>query len=151
MKNSGDDKKSGGRKSAVGSSQDGRRVERVQKEVTQIISRFLMGTFKGDLPGIVTVTNVMMTPDLRSARVQVSVLGGSKEQNAEAAETLQERAVEMQRFLANELPMRFTPKLQFIADKTLDKVLKIDKILHEIKKENRPRSDRPLSESEDEE
>jgi ribosome-binding factor A len=93
----------------------------------------------------------MMTPDLRSARVQVSVLGGTAEQNLEAAEALQERAVEMQRFLANELPMRFTPKLQFLPDKTLDKVLKIDKILHEIKKENRPRSDRPYSESEDEE
>ncbi|MFN7730060.1 MAG: 30S ribosome-binding factor RbfA [Bdellovibrio sp.] len=151
MKNSGDQKKTGGRKSAVASSQDGRRVERVQKEVTQIVSRFLMGTFKGDLPGIVTVTNVMMPPDLRSARVQVSVLGGTAEQNLEAAEVLQERAREMQRFLASELPMRFTPKLQFYPDKTLDKVLKIDKILHEIKKENRPSSDRPLSESEDEE
>ena len=34
---------------------DGRRVQRVEKEVLQILSRFLMQTFKGDLPGIVTV------------------------------------------------------------------------------------------------
>lgn len=116
---------------------DGRRIERVQKEVAQILSKFLMGTFKGDLPGIVTVTNVQMPPDLRSARVQVSVLNGNEEQNELAAEVLQERAAEMQRYLANELPMRYTPKLQFYPDKTLDKVLKIDKILHELKNEKK--------------
>lgn len=113
---------------------DGRRVERVQKEVQQIISRFLAGTFKGDLPGIVTVTQVTMPPDLRLARVEVSVLGGSLEQSKEAAEMLQDRAAEIQRYLADHLPLRYTPKVKFFADETLEKVMKIDRILYEIKK-----------------
>ncbi len=111
---------------------DGRRIERVQKEVTQVLSRFLMGTFKGDLPGIVTVTRVTMPADLRNARVQVAILNGTPEQNELAAEMLQERAVEMQHYLAKQLPLRYTPKLQFFADNSLEKVLKIDRILHDI-------------------
>lgn len=111
---------------------DGRRIERVQKEVAQVLSRFLMGTFKGDLPGIVTVTRVMMPADLRNARVQVAILNGTPEQNELAAEMLQERAVEMQHYLAKQLPLRYTPKLQFFADNSLEKVLKIDRILHDI-------------------
>jgi ribosome-binding factor A len=117
---------------------DGRRVQRVEKEVQQVLSRFLMGTFKGDLPGIVTVTKVVMPADLRSARVFVSVLNGEAQQHERAAEMLQERASEMQRYLADNLPLRYTPKLRFEADLSLEKVLKVDRILHDLAKSKPP-------------
>lgn len=117
---------------------DGRRVQRVEREVQQILSRFLMQTFKGDLPGIVTITNVKMPADLRSARISISVLNGTPKEGDLAAEMLQERAGEMQRFLADKLPMKYTPKLQFHADDSLEKVMKVDRILHELSQEKKP-------------
>ena len=129
---------------------DGRRVQRVEREVQGILSRFLLGTFKGDLPGIVTVTSVQMTSDLKSARVRISVLNGTPEDQQAATKILQSRAVEMQKYLANELPLRFTPKLQFQADQSLEKVLKIDQILHDLAK-NKPAGEADVEDEEDEE
>lgn len=111
---------------------DGRRIQRVEKEVQQILAQFLSSTFTGDLPGLVTVNHVKMPADLRSARVFVSVLNGEPDSHQQAAELLQARAGEIQRFLADRLPLRYTPKLQFQADETLDRVLKIDRILHDL-------------------
>ena len=121
---------------------DGRRVQRVEREVQEIVSRFLMGTFKGDLPGIVTVTQVRMPPDLKAAKVYVSVLNTTVQADHEAAaEVLQERAYEMQKYLAANLSLRFTPKLQFLPDLSLEKVLKIDRILHDLSQGKRPAED----------
>lgn len=133
--------------------EEGRRAQRVQKEVMQIISRFLMGTFKGDLPGILTVTRVTMPADLRQARVEVSILNGTTEQNKEAAKMLQYRSAEIQRYLADQLPLRYTPKLQFFADQSLEKVLKIDRILHEMSAQNPAKQapDQDLEESDEDE
>lgn len=134
--------------------EEGRRAQRVQKEVMQIISRFLMGTFKGDLPGILTVTRVTMPADLRQARVEVSILNGTTEQNKEAAKMLQHRSAEIQRYLADHLPLRYTPKLQFFADQSLEKVLKIDRILHEMSAAQNPTKQAPdqeLDESDEDE
>lgn len=114
---------------------DGRRIQRVEREVLQVLSRFLMGTFKGELPGIVTITRVQMPADLRNARVWISVLNGTDAEQKEAVDILQQRSYEMQRYLGDELQMRYTPKLSFQTDTSLDKVLKVDRILHELSKE----------------
>ena len=130
---------------------DGRRVQRVEREVQGILSRFLLGTFKGDLPGIVTITSVQMTSDLKSARVRISVLNGTPDDQKKATKQLQARAIEMQRYLASELPLRYTPKLRFQSDESLEKVLKIDKILHELSQNQTPPNDSLNTEDEDEE
>ena len=120
---------------------DGRRVQRVEREVQGILSRFLLGTFKGDLPGIVTITSVQMTSDLKSARVRISVLNGTPDDQKKATKQLQARAIEM----------RYTPNLRFQSDESLEKVLKIDKILHELSQNQTPPNDSLNTEDEDEE
>lgn len=120
---------------------DGRRVERVEKEIHAILSRYLASSYKGDLPGIVTITYVQMPPDLRAARVSVAVLGGNAEANQQAAQMLQDRAADMQAYLAKNLPMRYTAKLKFVADESLEKVLKVDRLLKEISDKKDPSED----------
>lgn len=110
---------------------DGRRVQRVEREVQLTIAQFLIKGFKTPLPGIVTVAHVKMPTDLRTARVFVSVLGAD-EQIDEVLEILQERAFEVQNFIGKQLKMRYCPKLTFEKDTTTDHVLKIEKIIQDL-------------------
>ena len=113
---------------------DGRRVARVEKEVQQIVASFLITGLRVRLPGLVTVSQVKMPADLRTAKVYVSVMG-SKAERDEAIDLLQENAGEIQRKLATELKLRYTPMLTFFPDETTEKVLKIEKILNDLAKE----------------
>lgn len=115
---------------------DGRRVARVEREVQATIAQFLIRGFKTPLPGLVTVANVKMPGDLRSAKVYVSVLG-SDAQKEEALDLLQERAFEIQNYIGKELKMRYCPKLSFYPDHATDQVLKVEKILQELEEERK--------------
>lgn len=126
---------------------DGRRVNRVEKEVQASIANYLIRSFRFE-GGIVTVAKVILTADLRSARVYVSLLSGIGPESEEAAPTkksklnpmdvllneLKYEAGEIQNHIAHELKLRYVPKLQFFKDETTDKVLAIEKALHTIKK-----------------
>lgn len=111
---------------------DGRRVAKVEQEVQKAIAQFLISGFRRPLKGLVTVSKVIMPADLRTAKVYVSVLG-SDDQRDETLETLQDCAHEVQNFIGKELRMRYCPKLQFFADHTTEQVLKIERILDELK------------------
>lgn len=119
---------------------DGRRVARVEREVQATIAQFLIRGFRTPLPGLVTVAQVKMPADLRSAKVYVSVLG-SDVQKEETLDLLQERAFEIQNFIGKELKMRYCPKLTFFPDHTTDQVLKVEKILHELEEERKQKGE----------
>ena len=128
---------------------DGRRVARVEREIQATIAQFLIRGFKTPLPGLVTVAQVRMPADLRTAKVYISVLGSEKDQSA-ALEILQERAFEVQNFIGKELKMRYCPKLSFFVDHTTDQVLKVDRILHEIETERKSKETSATEDSENE-
>lgn len=116
---------------------DGRRVPRVEREVQQCIAQYLLRGYRGRLPGLVTVSRVLMPADLRTARVYVSVLSDNPEHQDEVLELLQDATADIQYHLGRELKMRYCPKIKFFADETTEKVLKIESILKEIENQNR--------------
>lgn len=111
-----------------------RRLLRVEKELRDVIGRFLISGFPGELEGLVTVTRVQASGDLRTAKVYVSIMGSDEQAESSIAE-LTEFAREVQDEIHHELKMRFTPKLTFVLDKSLEKQLKVEKILHDLAKE----------------
>ena len=111
---------------------DGRRVARVETEVQKTIAQYLISGFRHPMKGLVTVSKVLMPADLRTAKVYISVLG-SDEQREQTLSTLQDNASEVQRFIGQQLKMRYCPKLTFFPDHTTEQILKIEKILGEIK------------------
>jgi ribosome-binding factor A len=115
---------------------DGRRVARVEREVQHTVAQFLISGFRFPLPGIVTVSRVVMPGDLRTAKVYVSVLGQPNAMK-EAVDLLQERSFEVQNFIAKELKMRYCPKLTFFADHNTEQILKVEKILHTLEEERK--------------
>lgn len=125
-----------------------RRISRVEQEIQKTVAQFLISGFRSPLPGLVTISRVLMPADLRSAKVYVSVLG-SDEQREQALETLQERAFEVQDYIGKQLKMRYCPRLTFYNDDTTDHVLKIDRILHEL--DEKRQADLKKSQANDEE
>lgn len=124
---------------------DGRRIQRVEQEIQKTVAQFLISGLRVRLPGLVTVSRVLMPADLRTAKVYVSVLGSESERK-EALELLQDQAYDVQNFIGRELRMRYCPKLTFFPDDTTEHVLKIDRILHELEQQKKEKSSSEESE-----
>lgn len=79
----------------------------------------------------VTVTRVEMTPDMRQARVYVSVMGDETRQRL-TLHGLQSAAGYLQSKVAQRIDTRYTPRIEFLVDEGVKKSLEIARILREV-------------------
>lgn len=112
------------------------RMRRVDEAIRQVIGD-AAGDLKDPRVGFVTVTDVRTSPDLRHARVYVSVLGkrgraSTSEQREESLEGLRSGHGFLQGKIASELRLKRTPALEFFYDDTTDRALRVEEILDEI-------------------
>jgi ribosome-binding factor A len=108
----------------------GPRMRRVNKAVREVISAHIAGELKDPRIGFVTVTGVETSPDLRSARVFVSVLGQEAERD-DALAGLRSSAGFLQAQIGRELRMKRTPTLDFLYDDSVDTGMRISQLLTE--------------------
>jgi ribosome-binding factor A len=87
--------------------------------------------------GFTTVTEVRMTPDLKLAKVYVSIFGNDKVRD-KTLKHLEARKKEIRHQLAGRVSMKYLPALQFYHDATLDKVMHLEKLIKEIHKDDPP-------------
>tara|TARA_E500000178_G_scaffold327909_1_gene357405 strand:+ start:37 stop:435 length:399 start_codon:yes stop_codon:yes gene_type:complete len=80
---------------------------------------------------LITVTEVRMTPDLKTARVYVIPLGGVD--MSETVRALTEYSHLVRKALSKRLDIKFLPKLTFVEDNSFEYAEKIEKIIKEIK------------------
>lgn len=80
--------------------------------------------------GFVTVTSVETSPDLRTAKVHVSVLGSVEEREQTLAGLRSSHGV-LQSKIAAETRMKRTPTLTFAYDETVEQGMRISKLLEE--------------------
>jgi ribosome-binding factor A len=80
--------------------------------------------------GFVTVTSVETSPDLRAAKVHVSVLGSEEEREATLAGLRSSHGV-LQSTIAAETRMKRTPTLTFHYDPTIERGMRISRLLDE--------------------
>jgi ribosome-binding factor A len=104
------------------------RMRRVNLAVREVVSARLAEGLKDPRIGFVTVTSVDTSPDLRQARVYVSVLG-SDDERAETLAGLESAHGVLQQAVATELRMKRTPTLQFIFDESIDRGMRITELL----------------------
>ena len=104
------------------------RMRRVNEAVREVVSARLAEGLKDPRIGFVTVTSVDTSPDLRQARVYVSVLG-SDEERAETLAGLESAHGVLQQAVASELRMKRTPTLQFVFDESIDRGMRITELL----------------------
>lgn len=112
----------------------GRRVQRAEREVRNLVAEFLLSQLRESLPGIVTVSRVVMPTDLRSAKVYISILAGSDQAVGtpkEQQEQLNFLTPEIQEYVARNLRMKFTPRLKILVDDSFAQQERITRILKE--------------------
>jgi ribosome-binding factor A len=107
------------------------RTQRVAQLLKEEISRLLQREVKDARIGVVTVTDVRVTNDLKYADVFV-YLTGDEERRAEALEGLKSAAGFMRSRLGRDLRIRRTPELRFILDRTQDHAARIHELLAEV-------------------
>jgi ribosome-binding factor A len=132
---------------------DGRRVQKVEKEVQGVISMYLIHGFSQPLGAFANVTRTIMSGDLRNAKVYISILPKYKKEEESEVEVdqihadseeltevddivdlLNEYAFEFQDKIASELKMRYVPKVKFYVDESTDRMIHVDKALSELEK-----------------
>lgn len=86
--------------------------------------------------GMVTITEVQVSPDLRRAVVYVSHLG-SEQERAEALEGLQHSAPFLHRELVHRLSLRNVPELVFRFDPSIERGARLAKLIHQVSAERR--------------
>lgn len=108
----------------------GRRPGQVGDLVRAELAVLIQREIRDPRVGFVTVTSVKLSPDLRHARVYISVL--EEEREAEAIEALRRAGGFLRRELAGRLQLRNVPSLDFHADPTLRHGAHIEELLSRV-------------------
>ena len=109
------------------------RLERVNSLLKRVLAESMFTVMQGETepPGLITVTDVACGRDLRDATVRVSVFGDNA-LRAKAIRHLQGKARRFQAIINREVRMRFTPRLLFKLDMSLEKGDEVLAILNSL-------------------
>jgi ribosome-binding factor A len=112
---------------------DSRRPDRVAAAIRESVATFLTEGVKDPrVTGLVTVTGVDVTRDLRHARVHVSIMGTDAEKNA-TMEGLASVAGHLRSRLSRTMRLRVAPELEFRYDPSIAHAARIDSLLEQIR------------------
>lgn len=109
------------------------RLNRINEELRKEISNIISFELKNpDATGLISVTKVKITPDLKYAKVYISMLNSkSKEKTLEA---LKKSSGYIRTEIAKRINLRITPELVFEEDDSMEYGMKIDSILKDLNK-----------------
>lgn len=109
------------------------RLERVNSLLKRVIGESVFRVLQGDdvNPGMITVTEVACAKDLHNATVKVSVFGESAEQNRVIGHLIR-RTREFERIVNTQVRLKFTPRLRFVLDHSLEKGDRVLALLNSI-------------------
>jgi ribosome-binding factor A len=116
-----------------------RRTERVAEELREEVARLLAREIKDPRIGFVTVTRAQISPDLRSARVFVGVLGDAK-QRRETLQGLTQATGYIRRAVGQRLRLRLTPELTFVYDEGIEATSRVAQLLDQVQADARDTS-----------
>jgi ribosome-binding factor A len=105
-------------------------MRRVNEALREVLSARIAEGLKDPRIGFVTVTAVETSPDLRHARVFVSVLG-SEQERGDTLDGLQHAHGLLQAEIARLMHMKRTPELKFVYDHTVEQGMRINELLEE--------------------
>jgi ribosome-binding factor A len=107
------------------------RTEKVASLIKEEVGMYFTREYRDLAHGFITVTEVHMTPDLKIAKIYVSIMG-TAEQKSSTLQLLEHQKGEVRSFIGTKLRLKFTPSVQFYLDETLDRVEKINNLIKQI-------------------
>lgn len=110
---------------------DSKRILRVEREIREIVAQFIIHGLREKPSGLLTVSRVWVSKDLRLARVYFTVLGG-EESPQQVEEILEESLPDIQREVASEMKMKFSPKIELFFDDKYEQAMKVQNLIKKI-------------------
>lgn len=107
------------------------RIKKVSQQVKREIGRILQRELGDPRLQFVTITEVDVSRDLRSAKILFSVLGENDQRHA-AQQGLEGARGMIRKLLGQNMKMRFTPELFFVYDQSVEMSARIEETLKEI-------------------
>ncbi len=111
-----------------------RRMLKAAEAIREVVSMAILTEIRDPRVQHVTVTGVEVTPDMRSAKVKVSIMGDEGRQQL-CLRGLNSSAGFLQSKVAKRIDTRYTPRLTFELDPGVKKSLEVGRILHELEQE----------------
>lgn len=108
-----------------------RRLLKAASAIREVVSMAILTELRDPRVKNVTVVGIEVLPDMKSAKVFVSIMGSEKEQHL-ALSGLQNSAGFLQRKIADRIETRYTPRLEFVMDKGVKASLEVNRILREV-------------------
>ncbi len=104
------------------------RTEKVAHLVKEQVSLLIERDYRSSEMGFMTVTKVTMSPDLRLARIYISIFGDVKTKERTLF-LLNEAKKDIRRHIGKTVRIKFTPEIAFFIDDTMDYVENIENLL----------------------
>jgi ribosome-binding factor A len=108
-----------------------RRVLKAAQAIREVVSMAIIADLKDPRIRDVTVTLVEVAPDMRQAKVNVSVMGDETKQKL-CIRGLQNSAGYLQQKVGKRIDTRYTPRLQFVLDQGIKHAMLVTRILDEV-------------------
>jgi ribosome-binding factor A len=121
------------------------RPERVAQMVQELLGELFARGMRDPRIGLVTITGVKMSPDLREARVYWTVHGDAS-QRKHTAMGLENARGFLRREIGLQLKLRMTPDLHFTYDEAIDRGERIEQLIRSVHEEDRNRAAEPAPE-----
>lgn len=112
----------------------GMRQHRLGDQVRKVISEIIQRKLRNPQLGMVTITDVELTKDLRQAKVFYSVYGDETVRQS-SAKALRQSTGFIQSELSRSIRIRKVPVLEFIFDESVERGLRIQELLAKIERE----------------
>ncbi len=112
-----------------------RRQDRVRELLKRAVGEVIRREISVNEGGFITVNDVGLTPDLKSATIFIGILGGP-EQKKKGQAILNEKAAWLQMQVAREIILKYTPRLRFVVDDSIERGNRVLHILEELEKKN---------------
>ena len=108
------------------------RTQRVAEELKHKLNSVMAKDLSELSIGLVTITNVMVSPDLKTAKIYVTFIG-NKEPVDKCVDKLNERKRHIRFLLAKIISLKYTPDIIFYYDYTYEYADRIQKLLNDLK------------------
>lgn len=111
---------------------DSRRQKKVASVIQNELSQLFVESFQDSNSGLISITRVEMSKDLKTAQIYISVFESSK--SSSILELLNARKGYLRKSIASKTKLKYNPMIIFYPDFSLSSEKKIDEILEKIKK-----------------
>lgn len=108
-----------------------RRVLKAAEAIREVVSMAILTELRDPRIQHVTVTYVEVSPDMRHAKVNVSVMGDEKQQQL-TLRGLENASGFLQQKVGQRIDTRYTPRLRFVLDKGVKHSIEVARILHDV-------------------